>query len=63
MTQKEAEWKAERLKERWKDIITDAIRTELLVDDVCLGCGRRNCGACPAGTTTAWNPQLRIDKI
>lgn len=63
MTQQEAEWKAERLKEKWKDIITDAIRNEFLVDDICLGCGRRNCGACPAGTTIGWNPQLVIHKL
>lgn len=63
MTQQEAEWKAERLKEKWKEIITDAIRNEFLVDDICLGCGRRNCDACPSSKTIGWNPQLVLHKI
>lgn len=63
MTQQEAERKSLRLANKWKDIVTDAIRNGYLVDDICLGCGRRGCDSCPAGTTTAWNPNLAAVKL
>jgi hypothetical protein len=60
MTQKESEDKALKLASKWKDIVADAIRNGLLVDDLCLGCGKRGCTSCPAGTTTGWNPSIKL---
>lgn len=63
MTQQQAETKALRLAEKWKDIVTDAIRNGYLVDDICLGCGKRGCDSCPAVTTTGWNPSLSVIRL
>lgn len=38
----------------WRDqFIADMEAIELIVHDVCLGCGKRACSGCPAGTSTS----------
>jgi len=62
MTKKQATKYALQLKDKWKEIVRDAILNEYLVNDICLGCGKRNCGGCPAGTATNWNPNIIINE-
>ena len=61
MTKKEAERRALRLVDKWKEIVTDAFLYEYLVDDICLGCGKRSCDGCPAGTRQ--DGTLTLEKI
>ena len=51
-----------RLKDKWEEIVTDALIRDYLVDDICLGCGKRSCGGCPAGVSTGWNPNIKIER-
>ena len=62
MTDEEANKRALQLVDKWRLIISDAIQEEYIVDDLCLGCGKRSCGGCPAGTYTGWNPDLVIQE-
>ena len=62
MKREEAEKRALQLKDKWQEIITDAFIYGYLVDDICMGCGKRNCDGCPAGTETGWNSDIRMNK-
>ena len=60
MTKKEAQECALTVRDKWEQIVTDAFRLGYLTDDICLGCGKVDCGGCPAGTCTGWHPGLRL---
>jgi heterodisulfide reductase subunit C len=62
MTKNEAHQKALSLRDKWEEIVADAFRYGFLRTDLCLGCGKPNCGGCPAGTYTGWDPNLVINK-
>lgn len=59
MTEEQADQISMQLVDKWHQIVKDAILCGYIVDDLCLGCGKRGCGGCPAGTYTGWNPDIR----
>lgn len=56
MKREEARVNAKRLEKKWKHIVEDAFRHGFLTE-LCQGCGKVNCGSCPCGTYTDWDPR------
>lgn len=57
MKRSEAMVKARELEHSWKRIVEDAFRHGFLTTELCQGCGKANCGSCPCGTYTGWDPR------
>jgi len=56
-----ARFVAQRLRDKWEEIVTDALELGYLTDRLCAGCGKFDCGGCPCGTSTGWRPGLMVE--